>query len=266
MGVPPTLPAGFSGEYTPEKQRQFRRFMAVHARVSASILKRNAAWAYPRYAYIDLHAGPGRDVDGNAGSPVIAAEELRMAGVCADLYLCERDARTVQRLTSCMAAEYSPDINSFVLEGDHAQSWRRISAEYGGQRPPVYGMIYADSNGQPLPVDVLRSLLSVPRFRCVDVLLHINANGAYKRARHLHPDRFLADDLAAIGQGYAWIREPRTDWQWTFVIWSRWPRFPKFGGDGFHDLSKADGQAILDRPNLSQRERRHQQRGLFDAS
>lgn len=89
----------------------------------------------------------------------------------------------------------------------------------------------------------------------MDILAHINANGAYKRTRHLHADRYLAADLERIGKRHLWVRREEGPWQWTFVIGSNWPNFPRFDARGIVPVSSDAGGAILERINFTHKER-----------
>lgn len=238
-------------EYTREKQEVFGTIVATHVRVVRGIKSKHRR-GYERYSYADLNAGPGFNSDaGVAGSPIIVAACADAEGVPVDMWLFEADDAKRSALTERMAGR-----EGVSIYGDHRAHWGMVTA---WNRPDriVDGLVYWDPFGDPVPVNIINGLIASPRDK-VDVLLHVNANGAYKRPRGRgHADyqgRYLADDIGRINKQFWWVREPATDWQWTFLIGSNWSGFPQFRKLGFHRLDSPRGLAVLDRLNLSKRE------------
>lgn len=241
-------------EYTHEKQEVLRMILAVHMRIVKGILSKKPR-LYPRYVYADLNAGAGfNDAVGVVGSPIVAAQEADRLGLPIDLTLFERDAETRSRLVERLTGRN--DVNVY---GDHNDHWRDLFWWHQGTRQGAYGLCYWDPNAATIPIEVINGLICKP-LDAVDVLLHVNANGGYKRAQAGRPAgvprRYLADDVLSLDKRHWWIREPRLDWQWTFLIGSNWDGFPEFRRKDFHALYSPAGLRILERLNLSERERK----------
>ena len=243
-------------DYTLEKQRVFWTIAATHMQIVRSKLR---AWpgSYPRYAYIDLNAGSGYNTEaGIWGSPTIAAAIGDRLNLPLDLTLFEADLARRQELAARLSGR--DDVHIY---GDHAAEWRYIAAWYRGARQTVLGLVYFDPNAALIPIDVINGLVVKPLDK-VDVLLHINANGGYKRPRgrgHAeYQGRYLADDVAKLDKRHWWIRKPKTDWQWTFLIGSNWAGFPEFRKQEFYPLASEIGQQVIEGLSLSERERKEQ--------
>lgn len=241
------MAAGMS-DYTEIKQRVFEVAVRAHMGSVKSIVRRYRTYA--RYLYVDLNAGPGFDRSGKEGSPAIVLRVAAELELPIDAWLCERDPAELLRLR----ARFGNLEGVRILDGDHHETFERIVAAYRRMNA-VYGLVYADSNGDLLPVEPLAGL-TCGSLSHVDILAHINANGGYKRTRHLHADRYLADDLDRLGKKYLWVRREEEAWQWTFVIASNWAGFPRFGAQGIVPVESESGGAILDRINFSRNERR----------
>jgi hypothetical protein len=255
-------------EETAVKQAQVRIILHEHMRqVQHGIMAyydRKGYPYHPEYLYWDLHAGPGINVDGAPGSPLIALETAALLGLPLEAGLFERNPETGGQLWTAVA-ESCRQWPSFrghwrVIVGDHNTTVpERLAAVPQTLQARAYGLVYSDSNGEVVNVPLLRQIATTWQLKRLDFLLYIGANAQYKRARGPQRDdaRFLQDDLAALGKPYVWIREPRTAWQWTFVLASSYARLNVPGWLGFHRLDSARGRDILWRLNWSKYEQRH---------
>jgi hypothetical protein len=254
-------------EETAVKQAQLRIIQHEHMQqVQHGIMAYYAQKGYPYhpdYLYWDLHAGPGLDADGMPGSPLIALETAALLGLSVDAGCFERNPATADRLQAVVteACARWPAFRGAcrVIVGDHNVTVPQVLAQVPqAVRARAYGLVYSDSNGEVINVPLLRQIAAPWQLQRLDFLLYVGANAQYKRVRGLQPAnaRFLQDDLTALGKPYVWIREPRTAWQWTFVLASSYDRLRVPGWLGFHRLDSQRGREILWRLNWSKYERR----------
>jgi hypothetical protein len=90
----------------------------------------------------------------------------------------------------------------------------------------------------------------------VDLLSYVSAT-QYKRRRGGDPGRpFLSDHIRAVDKRVVLIREPIGAWQWTFVLWSNWARMPQWEKRSFFRLDSPQGADVIERLDLSKKERR----------
>lgn len=255
------------GPHSPSKQSELRRILGINVGVVQRILAKSG-WAYPYYTWTDLNAGPGEYYldDGTtlAGSPRIFAEIVTAAGLQSHAHFCEQSSAAASWLGNVLRrvaqpqCEHGHGISEWHLNlGDHADTIADVRECFEERARPwsgAYGVIYADPNGTRLPVEPMRSLAASRALRFVDCLAYISATN-YKRVRAAHGTGiYLEDDLRAIGKRFIWLREPVGRHQWTFVLMTNWARYPHYGA-GWYRLDTPEGQAVMDRLNLSQRER-----------
>lgn len=232
---------------TEAKEDDFRGILRMHANICKGIMRR---FGGPPYLYVDLFAGPGQlqyKEREFPGSPLIAREVL--GSLPHRRIHFERDPTVAGRLTA-------------ALDGDgevHVGDCQNGFAQWLGQNPSrsgQYGLIYSDPIRDEIPHELLNQAASrLPR---VDILSYVAAT-QYKRRRGLDPGRpYLADHIAAVKKQVVLIREPIGTWQWTFVLWSNWVKYPEWQRRGFYRLDSDRGQAVLERLNLSERESRAQ--------
>lgn len=223
---------------------------------------RSQGWRHhPRYLFWDLNAGPGRYVDGARGSPLRALEAAAELGVALEAGLFECDPATVNRLRGVLGearTHWTADPICRVVPGDHHATVPDVLSRLGEHvTERAYGLVYSDSNGERVDVALLRQIAEPWVLQRLDFLVYVSAT-AYKRRRgaNLKEVGYLADDLVALGKPYVWIREPRGQWQWTFVLASATDRLSVPPAVGFHRLDSPEGHSILDYLNISRRERR----------
>jgi hypothetical protein len=240
---------------TPTKQRDLRYILDVHMNIVGNIHKKLPNWPYERYVYLDLTAGDGGPA-GTPGSPLIAAAEAAAHQMPIDLWLCEQNADTMAELERRTAALRPPICYVHLLPGDHINTVPFVLAHYATVKQPLFGLAYYDPNSDPLPVPLIKSIITAPGFARVDVLAHINANGAYKRTPS--PERrtrYLSDDLDAIPKDVRLIRQPLGQWQWTFAYLTDHQGAPRFRNLNFVDIDSDQGHEVLTRLALTRRER-----------
>jgi len=240
--------AALSSAETRHKENSFRQFYEGYAQIVCNVVDRDPARRYPEPWFIDLTAGSGvnRLPDGEviAGSPLIWQQTHLALGHRASGCFIERDERDAEELQlRLIDGELTADGDrpltcwTWVLAGDHETYAPRVAAAICRDMQRVhktpYGLVYADPNHGRVPLAGFAPFVGDPLFARMDYLVYIAANGAYKRARghaqHNGDGRlahraevYLQDDLDALHKQYTWVRRPRTNQQWTFVLLSNY--------------------------------------------
>lgn len=230
---------------TEAKEEDFRGVLNMHVGICKAIGSR-----FPTlpYLYADLYAGPGHlEFDGRRflGSPLIAQELLTKHSLPYLALHFERDLDTAARLCDALGSEQSVFATSCQVGFATWLEHQRVESNR-------YGLIYSDPINAEIPHELLNEAAAkLPR---VDILSYVAAN-QYKRRRGVDPSRpFLSDHIRAIEKKIVLIREPIGKWQWTFILWSNWVKFPEWQRRGFYRLDSAKGESILERLDLSKRE------------
>jgi hypothetical protein len=245
------------GPQTVAKQADFRAHMATYLRATPGAQQSWSAWrrVHPEFVYIDLTAGAGY-LDGVAGSPMIVLKLAQELGVPLRAYFCERNARSCDILAEHLAREGMEGATCRIMRGDHADTVAEITAELSSFHALVFGHIYADPNGTPIPVEAIQTLLADRNMERLDVLAYIAATNAYKRARGAgFSGRTLAGDIYRLGKRHLVIRAPHHRQQYTFVFATNWPKAPTLKGRGFAAFDTPEGQGYLDRMEFTSAER-----------
>lgn len=242
---------------TKPKEDDFRGFIRMHTTLCKGILRRQSTLPY---LYVDLYAGPGwlrRGDDEFEGSPLIAQQAMIDAGLDYESIHYEQDPQVASALTEALAVPRSltwwPDPDRELVVAERCQDGFPRWLERTGRQPDRFGLIYADPIRDEIPHALLN--MAAQSLPCVDLLSYVAAT-QYKRRRGVDLRRpLLAEHIAAVHKRYVLIREPIGQWQWTFVLWTNWDGFPRWEQRGFYRLDSPTGQRILDRLNLSERER-----------
>lgn len=251
-----TNPRLWISDETQRKERHFRGIVHMHANICKGITRRHGI-ASP-YLYADLYAGPGNlRYKGKTfdGSPLIARDELTRAGLPYDAVHFEADHAVAGELGEALWVPASlldaPDPDSSPVFAERCQdAYPRWLDSIPGQRDR-YGLVYSDPIGDPIPVDLLNA--TADKFPRVDLLAYVAANDQYKRPFRYHGRR-LAEDIAAVRKDIVLIRQPFTDHQWTFILWTNWAQLPEWQTEGFYRLDSPAGQHFLDVANLTKKE------------
>lgn len=262
VAKPTTRDSWISAE-TERKEADYRGLLKMHIDICKGLINRQNAQPY---LYIDLYAGPGRlEFEGQAfdGSPLIARDLLQTAPVPYDAVHFEKDPDVAGRLETALATPsavlWAPDATSMIVNKAFEDGFLGWLAETGHQ-PDRFGLIYSDPIRDEIPYAILNEAACLlPR---VDILSYVSAT-QYKRRRGQDLKRngstelpLLGDHIRAVNKRIALIRKPLGAWQWTFVLWSNWVNMPAWTNHGFHRLDSPEGQQILDRLNLTEREHR----------
>lgn len=230
---------------TERKEQDFASFVGLHLDICGAILGRGPN---KPYLYADLHAGPGllsyngRSFD---GSPLIFLKLAATKGIRHQSLFFDRDVTVAGRLSAALSwveSNGSAEVTAHPCEVGMAQWLGRA-----GEQPYRHGLVYADPIGKEIPVELLtRVSAQLPR---VDILSYISATN-YKRRGGPR----LADHIAAVGKRYAYIREGADQHQWTFILWTNFPKDISWKTRDFWRTDTERGRQILGRLNLTARE------------
>lgn len=242
---------------TPLKQQHLRDILRLHIAIVKAIQVKHS-YADRRYRYWDLTAGPGHYEGADfVGSPLVFLQEARAAGVPYLAHLFESRKETAEELAGCVSGDSSVFLHPSPYQDELLQTVERGSRSQ-------YGMIYADPNGAIPDLQSIAALLSTNECRCVDVLLQIAANDAYKRPRCAWPDKeSLRAVMQTIGKD-GWLiraKQPGDKAQWTFLLGTWWRGMPQWKKQGFHWVDSPEGKAILDELDYTRAERRSLREG-----
>ena len=249
---------GYS-RHTPEKQQHFREICKTYARVCKGVFKKN--WAHPIMQYFDLNAGSGY-VNNRPGSPIIFGEEACKANVEFNASLFEENHDAFVRLSNSVLTfnEWNGVFNKFNMQayfGDHYSRLPEVVLKhYCKQSKPAFGFMYSDENGDIPPFNLISSMMDVPCFKTLDVVLYLSAT-TIKRVRRAfpqHEENNLECYLRSIGKKHIIVREPAGRHQWTFAICTNWGEFPEFKTQHFHHIETSEGREIFRRLNLTAKE------------
>lgn len=243
-------------KYTERKQQDLERVADVYMRI-ASLAFMPRGYVQQVYPILDLNAGWGIDPDGNPGSPIIlmeAAERHHLPWLFRGF---EKNDATLELLAEAIQSRCL-DGSRIQLFSDH-HVWTPyviddLRTRFGTNW--MFGLAYGDGNGDydaPFgPMGLLAE--SLPR---VDLLLNFGATALKRMRRAGMTTDDLVSRITAIKKKHILIREPIGAQQWTMFLMTNWTEGPaKFGGAlEFYPLTSLDGSAILDRVNLSAKER-----------
>lgn len=259
--MPKDLSAGY-GEGTERKCRDFSGLQCLHLRLARVVMARNE-WAEEVYHYIDLNAGPGV-VNSMEGSPLLFLRNADADDGPWRAWFCERDPASAASLQAEVAPWREVGRGCVrVMEMDHRQAMPSIvqTITANGRGRQALGLAYADPNGLPTEeIESLRLLvLAAPK---IDVLLHLSAN-TIKRCKSVFGYPSLVERLSLLGKKHLLIRQPCTDWQWTFALLTNWVDYPDWRSKGFYAAESPTGAAILETLNLSAAEQQKRQLKLW---
>lgn len=243
--------AGY-GPYTRLKQQHFGAVVRTHLAIVGQILRRG--WAYPRYVYVDLTAGPGV-VQGIEGSPLLFLSEARRQDLAHQALLIDQDTATVAALTAEVERR-GLEAGCTLLVGDNAERVEDVVALLERRADDVYGLAYADPNGGELPWAALRRIGWT--FDRLDLLVYASATGKKRlRGSGTGEPTYLLDRLAGLHKKHVLLRTPAGAHQWTFALLTNWDGLlGKFGREGFHAITTPTGREIAERLNFSIPEQR----------
>ncbi len=231
---------GYS-EWTPTKQRFFRRFIRLHLKIAASAM---AKCYQRRYTYFDLNAGCGVDPDTNEdGSPLIFVDEAEKNGLEYQAYMVEINDASHEVLRSNLDAAKA--YRAAAVHADHSEF---VSDFYQRGYGKKFGLFYADPTGlDDLPLELLAKLSRY--WTKADILMMVQGT-SIKRGVKAHGHPRLLNRLETINKRRWAVREPADKYQFTFLYGTNGP-LPVWAAEGFHDITTSKGQEILRKLNYT---------------
>jgi three-Cys-motif partner protein len=254
----PTLHGIGQSNATHTKQWRFTKIIQQHLATCGAIFAKHS-WTSDCYQYIDANAGCGHnEAVGCEGSPIIFLREAQEKGILYAAHLVEIDPQNAMLLQATVARWNSHE----VIIGDNREIVPDLVADLPANS---YGLLYTDPNGVP-DFDLLAEVSQHPRLKRVDILIRYAAS-AVKRNKHITGKRML-DYLRMIRKQH-WIVcevDHSDKWQWTFLLGMNWDGLRVMKQYGFHYAHSPEGQAIIERLNYTNDERRAlYQPSLFQA-
>jgi len=249
--VSPVFKSMGCSDETPIKQATFGKILSILLRATKN--HRRASWSHREFLYVDMNAGSGVYEDGSHGSPLIALGRARDMGEPIRAILYERDPETRDDCGGLVDNLYRLGFDA-ETHGDHGTADLDLRCVEKSLSGKPFGLIYADPNPDRdlVPAEVLTRIFKSSRLEMVDALVYVSATN-YGRQRH-YRERYLLDDLRAIGKRYVWLRRPAGPWRWTFAFLTNWDRWPGLAGDGFFRLGTPEGDALARDLNLTRKE------------
>jgi len=253
----PTYKGAGSSEHTELKQNHFAKFLDMHMAICKGQMRRRDVQS--PYVFFDLNAGPGI-TDGIEGSPLLFIRRaLGYEFQCLSYHFDRRadhcQALEMRRIK--IAGSQSPhDFN--IVQGDHNHTVDCVLSNYRFSDRKFCGLIYADPNGEDLPVEVINKILSVPCFGRLEVLINTNAT-AIKRVKNRFPNvphLSLRARITAIKKSVVILREPVGQWQFSIILLTNWGGFPVMKQQSFHRLNTEIGEQIMQTLDLTAKELR----------
>jgi len=254
-----TVSLSWVSDETESKEADFAGLIDMHAKITGAILGRPRTFRPAPYLYADLYAGPGplsyngRDF---LGSPPLAWNALRKYDVPYEALFYERDPVVAAALQN-----YVPPDSARAKHAVYAEDCQIGFADWlATQRaqPWRYGLIYADPIHDEIPHHLLNA--AAAKFERVDLLSYFSAT-QYKRRRKsdaalngFTDKPFVSDHINAVNKAVALIRAPHGMWQFSFVVWTNWEDFPVWKKHGFYRVDSPEGQAVLDKLDLTSTE------------
>jgi three-Cys-motif partner protein len=238
---------GFSPEWTPIKQRFFRRFIRLHLRIAASAMKK---WDRHRYYYFDLNAGCGVNPDTHEdGSPLIFVQEADKNGLEYSGYMIEVEEQSHKTLAANLDA-----IGAYRAAAIHADHNEYLSDYCLRRYRNNFGLFYADPTGlTDMPFELLARLSQC--WTKADILMMLQA-ATIKRCSVVHDQPRLLEYLDAIRKKNWLVKKPEAKHQFTFVYGTNGPE-PVWRREGFYSIHSPEGQEILRQLNNTNEENRN---------
>jgi len=240
------------------KQYNFEEIITTHIDTTKAILKKHT-WADQKYWYFDLNAGPGKYTSHKYGrteetSPIIFLKKAIDKKIPSNVILYENDKKSYASLLNSISTLNIPNGLSLDIS-IHNSSNERLIRYYTIPTEKSFGLIYHDENGRP-DFNLLSRFFKINHPK-IDLLINCNCN-ATKRSAQVHQAPRLYQYLETINKKHWLIRQPyKSDaWQFSMIIGSNWPDFPKFKKLGFLDKDSPEGQKLFKKLNFKSSDKR----------
>ena len=244
------------GECTEIKIQHLSKIIGMHLAITQAVLNKYPDLYYPHYRYVDLTAGKGFTPDGNRGSPLVfleQAESDRFQVSCqADFVECE--AKNIQELKVAVEQQVSQLSARKSKLTFHPKRYQdAIRNLFPIVNVKELGLAFVDPSGEPPDFEALRYLAGMrPKMEILAYLSSTNIKRLFQ-----YTDRKLSDYIGLVDKRYWLIRKPIAwdHFKWTFLLGSNSNLFKDYKAVDFFRLDSARGQEILERLNLTERER-----------
>lgn len=234
-------------QHTKTKQDHFYSVLEVHIKIAKHVQERHKSWIDKEYFYADICAGDGGN-DIADGSPVIFTRLQKEYGLNCKPYFIDHNPLTMGKLSRKVDNKDA----KWICDG-HENVLPKIAPSSN-----MIGLLYFDPNGDPSnDYPNLLSDFYLNKFTSrIDCLLYFSATTIKRvlKAPGTKRDWDLMEDIRRISKDHWLIREPCGKSQWSFLLGTNWPDFPKFKKIGFHRLSSPEGQNTLKRLNYTSKE------------
>lgn len=247
---------GYSPDWTPEKQRIFRKFIPMHLQMAEGAMRKHNR--NPRYYYFDLNAGCGVNPEtGEDGSPLIFVQEAERTTIEYNAYMIEKSEQNFKDLE--LRLNKTRAFRAAAINADHNEYMRDFLQNFYKYK---FGLFYADPNAvNDMPFDLLADLSIY--WQKADILIAISGTSV-KRDRCAHDKPFLIDRLNQIKKKNRMIRKPFSKFQWTFIYMTNGP-MPDWKREHFYSFNSQQGREYLAQVNLTKNENSNQiQPALFN--
>lgn len=239
----------YSGQ-TPHKQESYQYLIERELAMIGAIRKKHD-WARLHHPlFLDLYAGPGKDPNGCAGSPIILLQAADKQDYTIEAHFYESDRMSLQNLIYNLAV-HNDNRNYFVIHPVDNQSVldllpkRRNSARLG--------MAYADpSNGDLLNAFTLLCKIG-QIYRKVDLVINYAA-ATWKRRHAFEYYKNLIAILPDAGKQKWLIREPLGKHQWTMLLGTNYLEYKPEENRRWHDIRTEPGRTYFLRAALTKDE------------
>jgi len=236
--------------HTMLKQRILRAILEKNMHTVRNMQRR---YGLRPFLFLDAHAGPGIDEDGDLGSPLVALRLAEQIGLPFRMVCCEEipeRAETLRRHLAGAPAE--------VLTGDCRillpAYLERIPAR---ERDFTRGACYLDPTSAFAPWDVLARINALTRH--LENIIHLSAGNLNRVRRYhaQHADKTMAAGMEQVGKKYWFLTPKDTSQHWTMLLASDWAGMQGIRGVRLVPLESEEGQAFFRTLNYTEKEREH---------
>lgn len=213
-------------EYTPIKQREFRRVLgAISGIVGARSVNRESSLinlGEIKFVYIDLYSGNGGHPCG-WGSPItaieICEETMETFGLEYELHFYENDHDSAVRLDNIIRPFTPAQGCSIRIHEEDCVNVLDLEIPSNSM-----GLVYADPYGNCEYIPYLTELSKRNEYSGIDFLMNANAssikriNGAVGKCNKCLHGASFHECTSKINKRFMRVRDRHGAWQWTMVL------------------------------------------------
>lgn len=244
------------GDCTEIKIAHFSKIVGMHLAITQAVLKKYSDLYQQCYRYIDLTAGKGQSPDGKIkGSPIAFLEQAESESFTlpykADFIECE--PKNIGELEKVLDDEKES-------RGWKSANWQFHCGKYQDEVPLIlkrksseFGLVFVDPSGDMPDFDTLHYIAEMrPKMEILIYLPSTNVKRTYQ-----YTEKRLTDYITAVGKTN-WLIRRAISWdqfKWTFLLGSNASIFKDYKNIDFYRLESNQGKDILDKLNLTEKER-----------